>query len=179
MSSPIMRPKPSRRGIATAAAVLLLSLAITPQLAPAASAAGVFASLVGTWSGKGVMHLEDGQQETIACEANYKEKDKGKKRGTKLTMTLKCDSNRFKVNLRSRLSHKAGALSGGWMEIDREVSGSGKGQIDDQSISLYLNAVGFSADLQVARGDCAQAIELTPESGEVKRVTVEMKKGGC
>ena len=145
------------------------------MMVPSALAADSFGTLLGSWSGKGQMHLEDGQQEAIACTASYKEKEAGKK----MTMTLACDSDRYKVNLRSRLTHKDGALSGGWFEKIREVSGSGKGRIDDQSISLHLNAIGFSADLEVTRGDCTQAVELIPESGEVKRVSVEMKKSGC
>ena len=148
------------------AAVLTVSCAVAP-----ATAAGVgpFAALEGVWTGSGTISHQSGKTEGLRCRAQYIITN----HGTNLQQALRCStaSDTFQVN--SYINVKGAALSGNWMEMTRNVTGSLLGRADESRLLLTI-AVGsaFSANMTMVTTGRSQSVDIKPVVIKVKNIDI-------
>ena len=148
------------------AAVLTVSCAVAP-----ATAAGVgpFAALEGVWTGSGTISHQSGKTEGLRCRAQYIITN----HGTNLQQALRCStaSDTFQVN--SYINVKGAALSGNWMEMTRNVTGSLLGRADESKLLLTI-AVGsaFSANMTMVTTGRSQSVDIKPVVIKVKNIDI-------
>ena len=119
-------------------AILRLAGIASPRssIIPAASSyAGPspFNTLFGSWGGTGELRLDKGRKERIKCSAYYTGG------GSELGMAIRCQSDSYKIEIRSKLSYSGGRLSGNWEERTFNASGAASGTATPSSIRLSIS----------------------------------------
>ena len=149
------------------AAVLTVSCAVGPAMA---AGAGPFAALEGVWTGTGTISHQSGKKEGLRCRAQYIVTN----HGTNLQQALRCStaSDTFQVNSYVNLKG-AGSLSGNWMEMTRNVSGSLSGNADDSRLLLTVAAgSAFSANMTMITTGRSQSVDIKPVVMKVKNIDI-------
>ena len=77
-----------------------------------------FDTLLGSWGGSGEIRLDKGRKERIKCNAYYTGG------GSDLGLAIRCQSDNYKIEIRSKLSYSGGRLSGNWEERTFNASGT-------------------------------------------------------
>ena len=100
---------------ATLALVALIS-------SPAESGSGnPFDKLKGYWSGGGTVNPLRGNAEKVSCRVTYIVK------GNSVAQNMRCAGTDYKFATRSKLTYKAGRISGSWSETTYSAAGSVSG----------------------------------------------------
>lgn len=149
----ILRSAPLRR---VAAFCLFLSVCI-------ASFAGLtrpgvandVEELKGSWSGRGRITFNDGKSENIHCTAYY---SGGR---NELRMAIQCKSEKSPIHIRSRLRISGTRATGEWEERTYNASGSAKGRISGDHISLNVTGGGFEGTMSVSFGARKHNVSIT------------------
>src|ERR1700734_4058232 len=117
---------------------------------------GPFAGFNGAWSGNGTVALSDGTTERIRCKADYKVDGSG----MALKQNLRCASDSYKFDLSSDVTSQGDRISGNWSETNRNVSGSLQGTAGGGRIDVFVEAVGFSANLTLRTSGNKQTVQI-------------------
>ncbi len=155
----------TRTRIGTSALVLALLLgsgAVSAQPAP-------FAGLAGSWTGTGIISLDDGSKERIRCKAIYQVG----RADARLQQSLRCASDSYRFDLSSDVTSRRGTIEGSWTETSRGISGSLTGRESDGSISAVVEAPGFSANLSVRTRGNRQSFSISSDS-QIRNVSINM-----
>jgi hypothetical protein len=131
-----------------------------------------FAGFDGAWSGNGTVSLSDGSSERIRCRANYKVDGSG----LGLKQNLRCASDSYKFDLSSDVTSQGDRISGNWSETNRNVSGSLQGTAGGGRIDVFVEAVGFSANLTLRTSGNKQTVQISSK-GDIRGVSITMVKG--
>ena len=148
-------------------AALLLSVS-----AGNTQSSGPFAGFDGSWSGNGTVTLSNGSTEHIRCKADYKVATSG----MGLKQALHCASDSYKFDLTSDVTSQGDRISGNWSEKSRNIFGNLQGTAGGGQISVFVEASGFAATLNLRTNGSKQVVQIESK-GEIRGVSITMTKG--
>jgi hypothetical protein len=157
------KPRGNRSAFAGLRWLLLAAVALVAASGSGTASyaqSGPFTGMAGSWSGGGIVTLDDGSTERIRCRANYAVGAGG----NGLNQDLLCASDSYKFNLRSNVMAEGGSLSGTWSESSRGVNGTLEGRGGNGSFQVLASAAGFNANISLTTRGNKQSVVIRPES---------------
>ena len=133
---------------------------------------GPFAGFDGSWAGNGTVTLSNGTTEHIRCKADYKVASTG----LGLKQALHCASDSYKFDLTSDVTSQGDRISGNWSEKSRNIFGNLQGTAGGGQISVFVEASGFAATLNLRTTGTKQIVQIESK-GEIRGVSITMTKG--
>jgi len=149
-------------------ATLVVSGGIEPGVA---QGAGPFAPLAGNWSGT-VSFSSSGSRERLRCRAVYQAPDAGET----LALRLRCASDSYNFDLNANLIQLGDSLTGQWMEITRNITGSLSGRLSGASIQAVASGGVFSANLTLTTRGSKQQVSIRIQGTEVTEAAISLSK---
>jgi hypothetical protein len=156
-------------GQAVMAAVVGVGMMVSTSASHAQSRP--FAGFDGAWSGSGTVSLSDGTSERIRCRADYKVDGTG----LGLKQNLRCASDSYKFDLTSDVTSDGDHIHGNWSETTRSVIGTLQGTAGGGKIDVFVEAVGFSANLSLRTIGNRQTVQIVSK-GDIRGVNITMVK---
>jgi len=156
----------------TAAAAVAALLAIL--VSTGTSAQSPFAGLHGVWSGNGQIRLDNGATENIKCNAYYTSRDDG----AGLGIALRCASQSYKIELRSKILSQSGRISGSWEERTFNASGTVSGQASGSKINMSVVGGGFTGSMAVSTTGPNQTVAINTSGIGLRSVNISLAKSG-
>ena len=162
-----------RRTYRFAPRALMAAIAITilEAIGTHANAAGI-ETLLGTWSGTGSLVFKAGNSEKIKCNS-YNTGG-----GDELRLVIRCASTSYKVEIRSKLKHSSGRLSGTWEERTYNAEGQANGNIGDRSLKLAITGGGFTGSMEVGFTARSQSVSVKTDGIDMKSLQISLTKSG-
>ena len=155
----------------TRTALLLASLSLTGG-AVLAAPVSPFVAMAGTWSGGGVLHTSDGQQEQLRCRAAYDVAGSGEQ----LRLNLRCASASYNFDLASEVEYRGGAISGSWSEASRNASGTLSGRATGDHVEASARGDSFSANLSLTTRGGRQTVSIQPQGTNITSVSLALNR---
>jgi hypothetical protein len=147
-------------------------LACTGEASQAAD--GPFANFAGNWSGNGTITVQNGSRERIRCRGRYAVGDDN----SKLSLSLRCASDSYKVELQSDISYDRGIISGSWNEASRQIFGQLGGRATPTHINAKVSSVGFDAVLSLSTRGNTQSVSIKAPGSEISDVSISLTRSG-
>lgn len=141
------------------------------SLAPEAGAGGPFPRFVGSWSGNGQVHLEQGKTEQITCRAYYN----AKSADSDLALAIRCASSSYKIEMRATLSQRDGRVTGQWEERTFNAAGAVSGRATESSLNLAISGA-VSGTMSVINSEAGQRIEIKTIGTGLAGVTISLAR---
>jgi hypothetical protein len=116
--------------------------------------------------------LSNGTTENIRCKADYKVAAGG----MGLKQALHCASDSYKFDLTSDVTSQGDRISGNWSEKSRNIFGNLQGTAGGGQISVFVEASGFAATLNLRTNGSKQVVQIESK-GEIRGVNITMTKG--
>ncbi|HLH49592.1 MAG TPA: hypothetical protein VKV96_09645 [Roseiarcus sp.] len=133
----------------------------------------VFANLQGSWAGEGTITSSDGHAERLRCRTKYILSPSGQN----LDQQLRCASDSYRFDVNSGLVQQGnGTIAGTWTETTRHVTGNVSAQETGDSIAVKISGPSFAAQMAITLKDDHQHIEIAPNSGDIKSVTIDLTR---
>ena len=161
-------PAVSLKAAVLAAAVLSVPPGVGSSLA---QGAGPFAGLAGSWSGTGAITLASGSRERIRCRAVYEAPG-----GKTLALRLRCASDSYNFDLNANLIQLGDSLTGQWMEITRNITGSLAGRLSGASIQAVASSGPFSANLTLTTRGSKQQVSIRIQGTELTEAEITLNR---
>lgn len=137
------------------------------------ASASPFLALKGTWSGNGVIRLENGSTEAIRCKAYYTMKG-----GRDLGMSIRCASPSNKIDLRAGLEHKDdNTVSGTWEERTFNATGQAFGKTSETSMRLDITGT-LTGTVSVIIDGKSQQVSIFSSNAGLNGVTIRLRRSG-
>jgi len=156
------------QGSALAIGLFLLPVAASAQ----PSEGGAFSRFAGDWSGEGTVKTTAGH-ERIRCKVHY---DVGSG-GASLDQTLRCASDSYKLEVRSKVAATGTKLAGKWKEVTRDSIGNISGTITSTGIKAMIDGIGFTADLVMSIEASRQSITINPTGAtDISNVAITLTR---
>jgi hypothetical protein len=155
---------------------ILRAAVVAPLLAgsmlafSAPSAADVFSSFTGSWSGGGQFRLENGRSESLRCNAHYVP------RGGGLGLSLRCASASNRIELRANLVARGNRVSGTWEERSFNVTGNASGIAAGNSLRLGINGGGLSGSMVVTTTGGSQSISVRTDGAALSGINISLRR---
>ncbi|MEO1206596.1 MAG: hypothetical protein AAFV45_09710 [Pseudomonadota bacterium] len=131
-----------------------------------------FQALRGSWSGAGLIQLENGSNESIRCRAYYTTKSAG----ARLGMSVRCASPASKIDLRAGLDLSgAGQINGTWEERTFNANGTAVGRASSTSMRLQIAGT-LSGTVSVILDGKSQQISIFSSNAGLNGVTIRLQK---
>jgi len=150
--------------------IALAAFTLTPTDVSNARAENPFDSLLGTWTGSGVLVLHGGQWENIKCNAYYTGG------GSKLRLAVRCASTSYRVEIRSKLTRTGDKISGTWEERTYNAAGSVSGRTLGNRLSFSISNGGFSGSMSVSYGGPEQLVSISTAGINLKSVDMTLSR---
>jgi hypothetical protein len=128
-----------------------------------------FNTLLGSWGGSGEIQLDKGRKERIKCNAYYTGG------GSDLGLAIRCQSDNYKIEIRSKLSYSGGRLSGNWEERTFNASGTASGTASPNKISLAIKG-GVSASMLVNYTKSSQNVNISVHGVALQGVRISLAR---
>jgi hypothetical protein len=154
-----------------------IALAIGLFLLPVSTSAqqhegGAFARFAGDWSGEGTVRTSAGS-ERLRCKAHYDVTSDG----TSLEQTLRCASDSYKLEIRSRVAATGTRFAGKWNEVTRDTIGNLSGTITSTGIRGKIDGIGFTADLAISIQANRQSVTIEPTGAtDIAQVAITLTR---
>jgi hypothetical protein len=162
---------PCAHALAAAAFAAMLAFSTAPGTAQRMALSGPFAGLPGSWLGGGAVTLASGVRERIRCRATYAALG-----SDSVQLDLRCASDSYKFELKSSVNHRAGGISGTWVETLRNAAGHLVGRASGGHIQVRIDSPAFSAQLAVTtRGD-RQSVTIRSPGSELSEVSITLTR---
>ena len=158
-----------RSAILPLAAVAMGALIFLVPAGPAKSDPSPFSTLLGSWGGSGEIRLDKGRKERIKCNAYYTGG------GSDLGLAIRCQSDNYKIEIRSKLSYSGGRLSGNWEERTFNASGTASGTASPNKISLSIKG-GVSANMLVNYTKTTQNVNISVSGVALQGVRISLSR---
>lgn len=163
--------------VAAAGLILLLaaSALIAPVLVTPAEAADTFSNFPGRWTGEGRIGFKDGKTENVSCRATYFVAAET----NTLTQNIRCASPSGKIEVKSNVSEKDGALTGTWNELIYNMTGELTGQVTKRGFLVNVKGTGesdLSATMDIMVKDQKQVVEIHFNSSTLLGLTLLLGK---
>jgi hypothetical protein len=159
----------SRSVILRLLAVALGALTFLVPAGPSNADPSPFSTLLGSWGGSGEIQLDKGRKERIKCNAYYTGG------GSDLGLAIRCQSDNYKIEIRSKLSYSGGRLSGSWEERTFNASGSATGTASPNKISLAIKGA-VSANMQVSYTKTTQNVNISVSGVALQGVRITLAR---
>jgi hypothetical protein len=157
-----------RSAILSLAAFAIGALTLVP-ISPVKADPSPFNALLGSWGGSGEIRLDRGRKERIKCNAYYTGG------GSDLGLAIRCQSDNYKIEIRSKLSYSGGRLSGNWEERTFNASGTATGTATSNRISLAIKGA-VSANMQVNFTKSTQSVNITVQGVALQGVRITLAR---
>ena len=151
------------------AAALTFTL-VTPVVADKALAS--FADFGGSWSGTGILSLQNGNVESLKCKAYYTPKSDG----TGVGIAIRCASASNSLELRAALTSQNRKISGSWEERTFNATGDVSGNISERRIDLAISGGGFKGMMLVTMDGSNQEVSIQTEGIALKAITISFSR---
>src|SRR6476660_10359365 len=127
-----------------------------------------FDTLLGSWGGSGELRLDKGRTERIKCNAYYTGG------GAELGVAIRCASDSYKIEIRSKLSYSGGRLSGNWEERTFNASGTATGTATPSKLSLAIKGGGITASMLVNYTKASQNVNISVQGVALQGVRIAL-----
>lgn len=131
--------------------------------------ASPFDTLLGSWGGSGEIRLDKGRKERIKCNAYYTGG------GSQLGLAIRCQSDSYKIEIRSKLSYSGGRLTGNWEERTFNASGSASGSATDSSIKLAITGP-VNGSMNVNFTKSRQSVSISTQGSALQGVSITLAR---
>lgn len=158
-----------RRAMLPAAAAVLVMLATPSTGAHAQPKINPFEELIGKWRGNGLMTMEDGTRERIACDADYSGN------AIQLRLSIRCRSGERDIRLQARLSSNAGKLLGFWEEKYFKAAGAIAGVSSERRLDFTVSG-NVNGKMVVDYSDRRQNVLITAQAVPLRSLKIDMKR---
>jgi len=128
-----------------------------------------FDTLLGSWGGSGELRLDKGRTERIKCNAYYTGG------GAELGVAIRCASDSYKIEIRSKLSYSGGRLSGNWEERNFNASGSASGTASPNKLALSIRG-GVSGTMLVNFTKSSQSVTISTQGVALQGVRISLAR---
>jgi hypothetical protein len=154
-------------------AVLAIGLFLLPICASAQQhEGGAFSRFAGDWSGEGTVMTSAGK-ERIRCKAHYTVTSDG----MSLEQTLRCASDSYKLEVRSKVAATGTRFAGKWNEVTRDTIGNISGTISSTGIRGKIDGIGFTADLAMSTQANRQSVTIDPTGAtDISQVAITLTR---
>ncbi len=142
--------------LALIAAVLSIAAASAGPDPGIANAHAPLENLAGRWTGDGRLGFKDGKAETVSCRATYFV-DSGT---AELKQNIRCASASGKIEVKSSVTEKNGALTGTWTELIYSMTGELTGQVTPRGLRVAVKGPDLDANMDIIVKDTKQIIEI-------------------
>jgi hypothetical protein len=149
------------------AGIAIAALAVLVQAGPSHADPSPFDTLLGSWGGSGEIRLDKGRRERIKCNAYYTGG------GSELGMAIRCASDSYKIEIRSKLSYSGGRLSGSWEERTFNAQGSAAGTASNDTIKLSISG-GVSGTMLVSYTKSRQTVSISTTGVTLQGVSISL-----
>jgi hypothetical protein len=156
------------RNAAQACAILCILAAPSAVFAQAAS---TFSQLAGSWHGSGQVRLSDGSSERLSCRGTYSQKG-----GAELTLTIRCQSENNKIDMKSGITDEGGRLSGHWQERNFGLEGDVSGRASANKLSLQISGQ-LQASMTVTVTGATHNVSISSGGPGFKNVSIAFSRG--
>jgi hypothetical protein len=129
-------------------------------------------ALAGRWTGDGRLGFKDGKAETVSCRATYVVDSAT----TGLTQTIRCASASGKIEVKSSVLEKNGALTGTWTEHIYNMAGELSGQVTPRGLHVAVKGAGLDANMDIIVKDTKQIIEIQFHNTTLVGLTLILNK---
>ncbi|MFZ0398865.1 MAG: hypothetical protein WAM06_12645, partial [Methyloceanibacter sp.] len=127
-----------------------------------------FDTLLGSWGGTGEIRLDKGRKERLKCNAYYTGG------GSDLGLAIRCQSDNYKIEIRSKLSYSGGRLSGNWEERTFNASGTATGTATPSKLSLAIKGGGITASMLVNFTKASQNVNISVQGVALQGVRIAL-----
>jgi hypothetical protein len=154
-----------------------IALAIGLFLLPVSASAqqregGAFSRFAGDWSGEGTVRTSAGS-ERLRCKAHYDVTSDG----TSLEQSLRCASDSYKLEIRSKVAATGTRFAGKWNEVTRDTIGNLSGTITSAGIRGKIDGIGFTADLAISIQANRQSVTIEPSGAtDISQVAITLTR---
>ena len=149
---------------------LVFALPIGPISGPSTAEASPTKRLLGAWAGRGTARFEGNRRERIKCNAYYTGG------GSKLNIAVRCASVSYKIEIRSKLAHSGGRVSGTWEERTFNASGATSGSLSDDRLRLNVEGGGLTASMAIDFSESKQKIKISTAGVTLKSVAINLAR---
>lgn len=158
-----------RSAIGRLAVIAIAALFIVVPRSPSYADPSPFDTLLGSWGGTGEIRLDKGRKERLKCNAYYTGG------GSDLGLAIRCQSDNYKIEIRSKLSYSGGRLSGNWEERTFNASGTASGTASPNKISLSIKG-GVSANMLVNYTKTTQNVNISVSGVALQGVRISLSR---
>jgi hypothetical protein len=138
----------------------------------AAELSSPFEKVVGRWTGEGRLGMKEGGTETVKCRVTYfLEGD-----GNQLRQNIRCASTSGSIEILSSVTHVAGALTGSWRELTRNMSGELQGAVTPRGFKVAVKGTDLSASMDIIVHGTRQIIETQFHNSALVGLTLILSK---
>jgi hypothetical protein len=154
-----------------------IALAIGLFLLPVSASAqpregGALSRFAGDWSGEGTIKTSAGN-ERIRCKVHY-DVTSG---AASLDQTLRCASDSYNLEVRSKVAATGNRLAGKWNEVTRDMIGNISGTITSTGLRAMIDGIGFTADLAISIQANRQSITIVPTGAtDISHVAITLTR---
>jgi hypothetical protein len=153
-------------------ALIIAVLGMGGATAAFAQAANPFTQLAGSWRGSGVVRLLDGRSERLSCRGTYAEKAGG----SQLSLSIRCQSENNKIDMRSSLSYENGGVAGHWEERNFGLEGDVMGSAAAASLRLQISGQ-LQGSMAVSVSGSSHRVTVTTAGPGFKSVSITFSRG--
>ena len=129
--------------------------------------------LVGRWVGEGFLGIKDGMSESVKCRVTYIPAGST----SQLRQTVRCASAGGSIEVQSHIVHSAGAISGSWGELTRNMQGDLSGKVTPRGFQVMVTGTDLSANMNVVINGPKQIIEIQFNNSSLIGLTLVLTKG--
>ncbi|MFM9850513.1 MAG: hypothetical protein ACKVP3_25580 [Hyphomicrobiaceae bacterium] len=160
------------KSLAVAAFGLFLAAAHTTALRSApVEPASPLDKLVGRWVGEGFLGIKDANSESVKCRVTYIPAD-----SHQLKQTVRCASASGSIEVQSHIVHSAGAITGSWSELTRNMRGDLSGKVTPRGFQVMVTGTDLSANMNVVINGPRQIIEIQFNNSSLIGLTLVLTK---
>src|SRR5689334_17797616 len=156
-----------RRMILRLAAIALPVLAILVPAVPSQANPSPFDTLLGSWGGSGQIRLDKGRTERIKCNAYYTGG------GSQLGLAIRCQSDSYKIEIRSKLSYSGGRLSGNWEGRTFNAAGTATGSVSDSDLKLAITGP-VTGSMNISFTKSRQNVSISTQGTALEGVNITL-----
>jgi hypothetical protein len=139
------------------AGLLLASVGVLARTATAHdTATPPFEKLIGRWVGEGRLGVRNGATEKVKCRVTYLQINAE----TPLQQTIRCAAASGSIEVRSRVTHAAGILTGTWEELERKWKGEVAGKVTPRGFKVAVKGDDLKANMDIVVLGAKQVIEI-------------------
>lgn len=162
-----MRVAAKSKAIAASALLACAALGGQAQSQPESP----FQRLSGAWSGSGQVRLEQGASEQIGCKAYYTPRSDG----SDLSLSIRCASTSYKIEMRAKLSNQAGHVTGQWEERTFNAAGAVNGRMNGSKLDLAVSGP-VAGTMSVTLGEGRHRIDLRTTGTGLSGVSINFQR---